>query len=382
MRAVKMNKGFVFIAHYVEVWNWWLNFRIFSFLHRRPELHVWLLPFWPIALLASVWYLLGKKPFNVVDTYKVNKDGGLQELTGHTILIRTFAWHFAFANKFPQIRERILMAAVYAQNELKVDVIGLGALTKAEWLTAGGKWLSEQDGIRVPVVHGDTATAWFVAERVEEVYRRFGFTGPIAVIGPTSKIGRAVILHLVAKGYEFLCYTDSADRFAAIRREIPGHKQNQMRRATVLNELSQCGFWLIGKAKPSGSALCNAIPRGAVVINFSVPDPLTPRWLSRRPDIRHFDGGLTTLPLGCTLTFGMRLPVRTLPNGMTDGSIYACWTGTVLHAILGWQEHEVGEVKMDELGQVADEANKLGICLPVPTSHLRSLPGTQSKAQK
>lgn len=380
MRAVKPNKEFVFIAHYVEVWNWWLNFRIFSFLHRRPELHVWLLPLWPIAFLASVWYLLGNKPFNVVDTYKVNREGGLLELTGHTILIRTFAWHFAFANKFPLIKERILKAALYAQDVLKVDVIGLGALTKAEWLTAGGLWLSEQDHIRVPVVHGDTATAWFVAERVEEVYRRLGFTGSIAVIGPTSKIGRAVILHLVEKGFAFLCYTDSADRFAAIRRELPQDKKSQMHRATTLYELSSCGFWLIGKAKPSGKTLCKAIPRGAVALNFSVPDPLTPRWLKRRPDIRHFDGGIALLPLRCTLQFGMRLPVCKNAHGFTTGPMYACWIGTVIHAALGWEQHEVGEVKMDELSQVAAEAEKMGIILPLPTSHLRPLPGTRIKA--
>lgn len=378
MRAVKLNKQFVFIAHYVEVWNWFLNFRIFSFLHRRPELHMWLLPLWPIAFFASIWYLFGSKPFNVVDTYKVNKDGGAQELTGHTILIRTFAWHFAFANKFPVIKDRILKAALYAQDVLKVDVIGLGALTKAEWLTAGGKWLSEQDGIRVPVVHGDTATAWFVAERVEGAYRHFGITGPIAVIGPTSKIGRAVILHLTEKGFDFLCFTDAADRFAAIRRELPLEKQDSIHRATSLGELAQrCKLWLVGKAKPSGKTLCRAIPRGAVVLNFSVPDPLEPRFLRERPDIRHLDSGVTTLPRGCTLKFGMRLPVERASNEFTTGAMYACWTGTMLHTILGWQEHEVGEVKMEELQQVADEAARLGIKLPPPTSHLRPLPGTR-----
>lgn len=372
MRAVKPNKQFVFIAHYVEVWNWWLNFRLFSFLHRHPELHTWLIPLWPIAFIASVWYLLGKKPFNVVDTYKVNKGGGVLGLTGHTVLIRNFAWHFALAAKFPLIKNRILKAALYAQNKLKVDVIGLGALTKAEWLTAGGKWLSEQDGIKVPVVHGDTATAWFVAMRLEVAFQGLSVTGPIAVIGPTSKIGRAVILHLVERGYRFLCYTDAADRFKAIVDEVPFEKREHLHRVTELNELALCRFWLIGKAKPSGKKLCKVMPHGAVALNFSVPDPLEPRFLKRRWDIRHLDGGLATLPKGCTLAFGMRLPVTTWPKGVhTMGSMYACWAGTVIHTLLAWEQHEVGEVKMDELRQVAAEAEKIGITLPPATSHLR-----------
>lgn len=379
MRAVKLDKKFVFIAHYVEVWNWWLNFRVFSFLHRRPELHVWLLPLWPVAFLASVWYLFGAKHFNVVDAYHVKKGAGAQELTGYTILIRIFAWHFAFANKFPVIKDRILKAALYAQDTLKVDVIGLGALTKAEWLTAGGRWLSEQEGISVPVVHGDTATAWFVAKRLEDACKHFEITTPIAVIGPTSKIGRAVILHMVKKGFQFWCYTDAADRFAAIRRELSPDKQECIHRTTSLGELAQkCDLWLIGKAKPSGKVLCRALPPKAVVLNFSVPDPLEPCFLRKRKDIRHLDSGLTTLPRGCTLKFGMRLPVRRALDGFTAGAMYACWTGTVTHAVLGWQEHEVGEVNIDELQQVADAADKLGIVLSRPTSHLRPLPGTHA----
>lgn len=361
MRAIKLPKRCVFIAHYVESWNWLLNFRLFGFLHERPRLRWLLWPLYPICFLASVWYLFGKKSFNVVDDYKIGK-----ELECQTILIRNFAWHFLFMSRHEAIKARILEAALYAQNTLKADVVGLGALTKAEWLTAGGKWLAENEAIKVPVVHGDTCTAWFVARQIEDLYARFKRTGPTAVIGPTSKIGRAVMLHLIKRGYGFIAYTKDPDRFRAIWEEVPADLREHLRRAENLSELSQCNFWLIGKAVPTGRVLARSIPRGAVTLNFSVPDPLTPWCLDRHRDIRHFDGGLTTLPKECGLKFAMRLTVDKNGRGVT----YACNAGTIIHTALAWQEHEVGEVKLDELAQVGQEAKRLGIGLPPYSSHL------------
>ena len=46
------------------------------------------------------------------------------------MLIRNFAWHFALKGQRQKIRERILKTVMEAQRE--ADVIGLGALTKAE----------------------------------------------------------------------------------------------------------------------------------------------------------------------------------------------------------------------------------------------------------
>lgn len=380
MPALRLQQSFAFVAHYVETWNWFLNFRPFQFLHHHPERRWMLYPLYPLAWMASVWYLIGAKPFNLVDTFTVS-DGHGGVVKGHTLLVRNFAWHFLLANYFPLIKQRIMKAVLYAQDTLHVHVVGLGALIKAEWLTAGGLDIAKDERVdraRMRVVHGDTATAWFVAMEVERLCEALNCERQLAVIGPTSKIGRAVMLYLIRKGYSFLAYTDSAERFAAIRAEVPANLRSHLHRVTSLAELNKCGFWLIGKAKPSGKTLARYMPRGAVAINFSVPDPLTGRYLKKRPDIRHFDGGLATIPTSCTMRFGMRLPLSPSLHGTgITGSMYACWSGTLIHTLLGWREHEVGEVKLDELAQVGDEAVRLGITLPRPTSHLRPIRGAK-----
>lgn len=354
-------KKCAFIAHYIEPWNWLLNFRLFGFLHRRPRWRWLLWPLYPLCWIMSVWYLISRTPFKVVDHYEVG-----EELECHTILIRNFAWHFLFMSRHETIKARILQASLYAQKELRAEVIGLGALTKAEWLTSGGKWLAENEDIKVPVAHGDTCTAWFVAQQIEDLYSRYKIIGSIAVIGPTSKIGRAIMLYLIQKGYSFVAYTKDPDRFRAILEEVPEDSRSRLQKADNLSDLGKCGFWLVGKAVPTGKTLIRFLPKEAVVLNFSVPDPLTPKWLGRRRDVRHFDGGFTTLPDRCGLKFAMRLTVDEKGKGVT----YACNAGTMIHTLLGWQEDEVGEAKLEKLKQVGKEAQRLGINLPPYSSHL------------
>lgn len=355
----KQKIKFVFIAHYIESWNWLLNWRFFSFLHKRPKLRWILFPLFPICWLMSYFYAFRKKPFNVVDHYTVNG-----ELEGYTILITNFAWHFLFIDQYPRIRERILKATLYAQEELRVDVVGLGALTKAEWVTEGGLWLTKQDGVNIPIVHGDTCTALFVIERIEEIYNTCGFDKPIALIGPTSKIGRAIILALVERGYKIKAYTDSIKRIEAIQNELSSENRNNLIHIRDLAHASDCRIWITGKYEPRGKKLAKIIPSYAIVLNFAVPDPLTPYWLNKRKDIKHFDGGFVNLPNDCSMYFTMRLKFP-----MT----YACNAGTMIHAFGKMVDDEVSDVVMENMERIRDISKEIGISISPPTSHLNQI---------
>ena len=350
-------KKYAFIAHYVEPWNWLLNLRMFGFLHEHPEWRFILFPLYPLCILMSIYYFFRKEPFKVVDFYRVNN--GLQ---GYTILINNFAWHFIFPSYYEKIRQRILAATLYAQNTLEVDVVGLGALTKAETLTEGGLWLTKQTGVNLPIVHGDTCTAWFVIKQLVDLYRESGEEKPIALIGPTSKIGRAIILYLAPRGYVFKAFTDSAKRFTEIQQEIPKEFQANLVHVTDLQQAKDCRVWVTGKYKPSGKRLLSVLPPGATVLNFAVPDPLVPADLGRRKDIRHLDGGLAKTPHGCEMHFAMRLK---------PGVTYACAAGTMLHAQRAWKNSEVAEVQITALEEMDQACDQLGLTLAPKTSHLK-----------
>jgi hypothetical protein len=155
-------KGFAFLAHRVEVWNWLLNFRMFDHLHRNSKLRwlwIWL---WPICGIVSVFQIFSRSGFETVDEFQFNN------MKSQTILLRNYAWHFLFKRTRQMIRQRILKAVLVAQKEN--DVIGLGALTKAEWLTKGGRWIVDQlgDRINAALVHGDTLTAATCLKQYEQ----------------------------------------------------------------------------------------------------------------------------------------------------------------------------------------------------------------------
>lgn len=356
---MSQSRKFAFIAHYVEPWNWLLNLKAFGYLHARPELHVFLKPLFLVYWIMSLFYLVRREPFKVVDTYRAGEN-----LVGYTILLNNFGWHFLLKSRHENMRQRLLAATLYAQNVLKVDVVGLGALTKDEGFTKGGLWLRNQVGVSIPIVHGDTCTAWFVIKRVEELYRESGEGKPIALIGPTSKIGRAVMLYLAERGYVFKAFTNSSERFLKIRQELPEAFRQNLIHIRDLRLAMDCRMWVTGKYKPIGKKLLAFVPSGATVLNFAVPDPLDPDSLHSRRDIRHFDGGLVQTSSSCEMQYTMRL---------TPHITYACAAGTMVHAQQAWSESEVGDVVVADLDRMGEISERLGLVLAPRSSHLKSL---------
>lgn len=134
-------RTFEFLAHYVETWNWLLPFT--DELNKDPSLSKRYRLWFPLCWLMSFRCLLSGKPFTVVDLFTFKGNNG--HLHGRTTLLNNFGYHFFLKGYRGKIRQRILDAVLHAQSE-GMDVIGLGALTKAEWLTGGGGTLLKNWG--------------------------------------------------------------------------------------------------------------------------------------------------------------------------------------------------------------------------------------------
>lgn len=347
----------VFIVHWVESWNWLLKF--FEILNQHPE-NAWMfVALAPIYKLMSVVYLFSKKSHDVIDNYKFG-----DSLIGETRIIRNFGWHF-FIKKFrPLILERIFDTVLASQGdddpEKRIRVTGLGALIKAEWLTAGGKLIVDALGekLKVPLVHGDTLTAATLISQAIRLIDKFKINSPVAITGATSKIGRPTCIALAAKrGLIIKMYTKSRQRFEEIKREADGYGCGHLlKQVTSLKEMGDCKLWITGKAIPSGKKLLKAMPMCAIALNFSVPNPLSKSNLKSRRDVYPVEGGLLAYdPKTTTLSFTMRL---------IPGLVYACLAGTMVHAFKGWTHHEVGPVKMHTLWETWQAAKELGFFLP------------------
>jgi predicted amino acid dehydrogenase len=341
-------KKFVFLAHYVESWNWLLNFRWFRDLHKHPE-HAgrWMF-LAPLYKLVSFFYLIGQKSYNVVDEFAFGN------LEGATYLIRDFGWHFFVKNTSGKIKKRILKAVLAAQ-EAGANVVGLGALTKDEMLTRGGRWIVDKlgDELKIPLVHGDTLTAATVVRQIERARARHDVPRRMFITGATSKIGRAVCLKLAEAGYEIRMFTNGRKRFLAIQAEAGEFGKNLIQ-AKSLEEGSDCQVWVTGKMKPSGKELLRYIPQGALVLNFSVPNPFEFDGSSRDDLVMEEAGMLAYDPEKTDLRFTMRL---------RPGLTYACHAGTMCHAHMGWTHHEVDQVDVSKMDEVWEAAQELGFFL-------------------
>jgi len=342
----------VFLAHWVESWNWLLWF--FTFLHKRPEKRFWLVWLYPLCWAMSLVYLLGKKSFNIVDRFAFETLGG-ENIEGQTALLRDFGWHFFLPPWRDKIRKRILAAVLKLQDT--TDVIGLGALIKDERITQGGKWIVDQlgDRLRTPIVHGDTLTAATVLRQALAILEKYSIKSPVFLTGSTSKIGRVVALGLAQRGIKVLMFTQDEGRFQKIADEA-GEFASNLKRTEFLSEGRTCSFWVSGKAIPAGADLYRFVPEGAVVLNFAVPNPLSKKDFKARSDIKSIEGGLLAYDPGKTsLKFTMRLQ---------PGITYACHAGTFVHAFKDWKHHEVGPVEMDKLVEVWQAATEIGFNLP------------------
>jgi predicted amino acid dehydrogenase len=352
----RRTRSFVFLAHPVRC-----NDAPFMWLRRLSDRSVvhwwWLRLLWPVWALVSLFHLLWPGSHLRTDAYRFG-----DRLRGHSWLVRNFAWHYLAPPLQGLVRRRINRAVLAAQR-MGADVVGLGALNKAEWLNGGGKQIVDDlgDQLHIPVVHGDTMTAAVVFQRAwQAIEVRELRSTPVFITGGTSKTGRAVALALCGRGTRVKLLTGSEERFLQIQRAA-GDRAHLLERATGLADGADCLLWITGKSIPAGRELAEAIPSDGVVVNFSVPDPLPPAVLQTRPDLLHLDGGVLAYdPDRTDLWFTL---------GLQRGVVYACHAGTMVHAHLGWTHHEVGEVDVARMHAAWRGAAEVGLRLPEPTSH-------------
>lgn len=349
-----MNKKAVFLAHWVEPWNVLLLW--FPFLNSRPELRWVFFWLWPVCWAVSLLWLFGKRSHDVVDDFEVCDPVDPGCGYGRIALIRAFGWHFFIPSRRDQIRDKILRAVLALQGG--ASVIGLGALNKDKKVSDGGALIVKElgDRLRVPIVHGDTLTAAVVIKQVLALIEKYQIATPVFLTGSTSKIGRATAIKLAQSGVRVLMYTQDRERFEAIAKEAGDEVSKFLQWSPLLSDGLGCSLWVTGKAVPAGSDLYRYIPRGGVVLNFAVPNPLNWCDARRRRDLILVSGGLLAYdPNQINIHFSMRLP-----RGLT----YACHAGTIVHSLEGWSHHEVGPVDINKLDEVWGASLRAGFKLP------------------
>jgi len=341
-----------------------------KFTHKL-EHKVWMYLFHPYLWVVGIWIsFLDKHGYQyeeqfpvtaIVDKSQSEFTPKKEQLTGATWTIRNLGFQYLLPSFKKSIQDRIERSVLDAASQ-NVRVVGLGNFNKAEWMNHGGSDIVEkyQDKLNGTYIsHGDTLSAAVVYQYAMKLKEQGYWSNSVFVTGSTSKIGRAVVLSLANQHIRVVMFTQVKARFDEIAAEA-GQNSSYLVFSSDLSDGKSCDLWMTGKMLPRGKELLNQIPYAATVINFSVPDPLTPKLMKSRPDVLHLDTGL----LAYNPKFMSPKFTWLLPNGM----IYACLGGSIVHSILGIEAHEVGPVVVSDMDKYWNSALALGFTIPPPSS--------------
>ena len=335
--APKQAPDVVFMGHGTNLVSLFhLPFMLRSFASRPFEPKWWLAPFWPFCLLVMFVMRVVGKAF-VADKHQ------LRHLKLETWVTPAWAIQFFFKSNWNFINNKIEEAILEA-DATGVKVLGLGALNKNEALNGGGKlFVDKHPNLRVRVVHGNTLTAAAVLQKIPSGVKE------VFVTGSTSKLGRAISLYLAERGVEVKMLTASTDRFQMIKDEASDKARPNLIHVTKVEAGANCKDWIVGKfCAQKEQAIA---PAGTTFHQFVVP-PLQ----EFRSDCVY-----TELP-----AFAMPKDAKYFKScemTMERGAVHACHAGAVVHALEGWDFHEVGAIDYTRIDETWDAAIKHGFVL-------------------
>eukprot|EP00270_Netrium_digitus_P010014 TRINITY_DN3078_c0_g1_i2.p1 TRINITY_DN3078_c0_g1~~TRINITY_DN3078_c0_g1_i2.p1 ORF type:complete len:640 (-),score=124.51 TRINITY_DN3078_c0_g1_i2:272-2047(-) len=326
---------FVFLSHGSEVLSiFHTPFGIMSFAS-RPYAPSWLMYIlWPLAL--PVWLLL----WLFGEAFVLDKHR-LHGLSTQTWLIPRLASQY-FQNKERKAINALIEKAIVDSDKMGVKVFTPGLLNQAESLNGGGKlFVSKHPNLRVCVANGSTLTAAYILKQIPP------WTKEVALTGATSHVGRAIALYLCKRGICVITVTKSKEAFSGIQAEADEQHRHLLLMAESYTEAAHCKRWIIGQ--PMTRKEQRLVQPGTHFHQFVFP-------------VMHQTRG------DCTYRKvpGMRLPsgvqgLRTCEMSMERGCVHACHAGGLVHALEGWQHHEVGEIDPDRIDIVWEAALRHGM---------------------
>jgi len=314
--------------------------------------------------MSTYWGYFNKGYHNEEDfEFSLNKkDTSYKSALGSTWVVRNLGAHYLFKSYKKIITKRIENAILEAQSK-GIKVVGLGNFNKAEWINHGGLDIVENlknklNGIYIS--HGDTLSAAVVYQYGLWLKENNYWSKAVFVTGATSKIGRALCLQLIKKNITVYMYTQCRPRFDEIAAEADPTLRHLLVFCNDLNMGKACDLWFTGKMIPRGKELITAVPKYATIVNFAVPDPLTPKLMAQRPDLLHLDSGL--------LKYDTNVMDPKFTWLLPQGNIYACLGGCIVHSVLGIEDHEVGPVKIQDMDKYWNAAQQIGFSIPPHSS--------------
>ena len=302
---------------------------------------------------------------------RVAKYDCLGKAEGHTIVVLLTAKQMVSRKHLRLAKETILKACLYAQNELGVEIIGLGSLAKS--ITNEGEYLKKH-GVNIAVTHGDAYAVASGIAGVQMMEKQFHLKSPvISVIGAYGKVGRAITLLLARQGYEVI----AMGRSSKLLKNVQIESGNKIITTTEMKEaLDNSQLAIMTTSSPDSIITEEMIELGRAYYLYDLGQPynLFPEqyWnlIKQGYNIVRVDGGFEKKNgHSIDIQHWMRL---------NPGIMYACFVETVLQALAQDFDNYVGPVDLDHVQITKQRAKKWGFshdaltCFNVPLKEVVS----------
>jgi predicted amino acid dehydrogenase len=248
-----------------------------------------------------------------------------------------------------KIKKKILEATIFAQNELDVSVIQLGALTTS--VTSGGIWLVDQKEYTGYTTHGDSYTAAVTCQaaiKALNLTKKQSQELNLAIIGAYGVIGEAVSKILVPQFDHSILIGPRYEKLKELKTKIEGNFE-------ITNNLKTKNADIIITATSHPKSLLNSehLKENAIIIDVSQPPNLSLDVCKTRQDICRIDGGYVDFPKECPI----QIP------GMPIGKNFACISEAIMQAMEKEQKNHVGSIDLKHLQKTEKWGKKYGFTL-------------------
>ncbi|MEF8879308.1 MAG: hypothetical protein V5A64_02815 [Candidatus Thermoplasmatota archaeon] len=243
-----------------------------------------------------------------------------------------------------KIRNSILKALIFAQENLDVNIIQLGALTTS--VTNGGLWLQDKKDYEGYLTHGDSYTAAVTCQSVKKILNELSIDiskTNLAIIGSYGIIGEAVSKILVPKFKFAKLIGRRTEKLKELSSVIKGNFETSVELDTKYSDV-------IITATNHPSALLNGkhLKKNAIVIDVSQPPNLSYEVCKKRPDVIRIDGGYVDFPKNCH----MSIP------GMPKGKMFSCIVEVIMQTMENEKKNHLGSIDIDHLQKTIEWGKK------------------------
>ncbi|MCD6097607.1 hypothetical protein J7K18_01820 [bacterium] len=248
-----------------------------------------------------------------------------------------------------QVRQKVLDAAVFAQDEFGAELIQLGALTTS--VTSGGKWLIEQKEYTGYANHGDSYTAAVTCQAVLKAINLAGFQPSrltLAIVGAYGVIGEAVSRILVPQFGHSILIGRKAEKFEKLEKELTGNYET-----TTDLKTKEADIIVTATNHPTALLKSEHLKKNAIVVDVSQPPNVSPELCKQRQDIIRIDGGFVDFPV----KYDLGIP------GMPKGKNFACIVEVIMQALENEKANHVGSIDLNHLMKTEKWARKYGFIL-------------------